>query len=115
MSAAIAAAGGSGSHGSFAAFAVSLSIGCVCAWIAGRKGRNQLGWCIFGCVFNLVALVVVVLLPRRRLPDRASDQAPPPVPLRHTRTVAFPEDPARTRPDKGVADEIERWLESRDS
>jgi hypothetical protein len=50
----------------------------ACFVVAGRKGRNRLGWSVAGLLFTLPALVVVLLPPKRRSataprPDRALD------------------------------------------
>jgi len=38
----------------------------VCAAIAGMKGRNPLGWGIFGLFFSIITLIVVIVIPSKK-------------------------------------------------
>lgn len=40
-------------------------VACICAMIADQKNRSQFGWFLLGFLFSLIALVVLVLLPRK--------------------------------------------------
>jgi hypothetical protein len=37
----------------------------VCGVVAGRRGRNKIGWTVGGLVFGIFALGLLLLLPRR--------------------------------------------------
>jgi hypothetical protein len=45
----------------------------VMVWIyniAKRKGRHAVGWTILGFFFTIITLIVVLLLPSKRVTDR---------------------------------------------
>lgn len=44
-------------------FAIFLIFGAICAVIARQKGRDPVAWSIFGMLFCLLALIVLLLLP----------------------------------------------------
>ncbi len=41
---------------------VCLAFGFLCGYLAKQKNRHVLGWFILGCLFNLLALIVIVFL-----------------------------------------------------
>lgn len=42
-----------------------IIVACICAMIANEKNRSPFGWFLLGFLFSLIALVVLVLLPRK--------------------------------------------------
>ena len=57
---------------------LALAFGVACAVIANNKGRSAFGWFILGCLFSLLALIVIACLKPaepEKLPD---DQRPCP-------------------------------------
>lgn len=61
--------------------AIWFGIAVVTAIVASSRGRSGFGWFLLGCLFSLLALILVALLPSRRAP---------------------PIDPAAPRPDTHV-------------
>jgi hypothetical protein len=114
--------------GSFTAFVFTFAVATACGLVAQRKGRNRLAWSVLGFFFTILALVIVLVLPRagRARPRPTivdADLAPPDTDrqmshsdIRHARTVAFPVSTAA--PDgtnEGVdTDEIEAWLKTQE-
>lgn len=41
---------------------LALAFGVACAVIANNKGRSAFGWFILGCLFSLLALIVIACL-----------------------------------------------------
>jgi sensor c-di-GMP phosphodiesterase-like protein len=58
------------SSGSVLAFIFTIAIAYSCGVIAQRKRRSRLVWFILGGLFSVVALVAVLLIPRRGLAPR---------------------------------------------
>jgi cell division protein FtsW (lipid II flippase) len=67
--------------------AIAASLGLIVAAIARSKGRRFVDWWIYGTFFFLIALIVILVLPRKTLevPARTAGGAPqpriPPPPL----------------------------------
>jgi hypothetical protein len=61
----VLAAGGISTFGSLIGFIIAILIAYACASIARSKGRSPVVWGILGFFFTLIALVIIVLLPRR--------------------------------------------------
>lgn len=41
---------------------LALAFGVACAVIANNKGRSAFGWFVLGCLFSLLALIVIACL-----------------------------------------------------
>lgn len=41
--------------------------GAICGYIAEKKGRNAIGWSIGGVAFGVFALIVLALLPSKKI------------------------------------------------
>lgn len=44
---------------------LSIALAWICASLAKSKGRNNILWGILGFFFNVFALVIILLLPRK--------------------------------------------------
>ena len=42
-----------------------IVVACICAMIAGQKNRSQFGWFLLGFLFSLIALIILIILPRK--------------------------------------------------
>ena len=43
---------------------IVLALGFIAAWIAHTKGRNVGVWFVLGCLFGILALPIIVCLPK---------------------------------------------------
>ena len=44
---------------------VWIVVACICAMIAGQNNRSQFGWFLLGFLFSLIALIILIILPRK--------------------------------------------------
>ena len=51
--------------GTIVGFAIAVAFAVVCNRIAVRKGRGPILWAVLGFFFPLIALIVILLLPRK--------------------------------------------------
>lgn len=61
----VLAAGGLRTFGSLVGFLLAVLVAYGCSAIARSKGRSGVVWGILGLFFTLIALLVIVLLPRK--------------------------------------------------
>ena len=52
--------------GYFAGLLVSLIFGAICNRVAAGKGRHTIAWFLLGFFFTCIALIVLLILPRRQ-------------------------------------------------
>ena len=47
---------------------VDVAFAAACGYLAWQKGRSVLWYVLFGLLFSLITLIVILLLPSRRRP-----------------------------------------------
>lgn len=62
------------------ALAFQLGMAILVAWLAGRKNRNTGLWFFYGFFFSVIALLHVILVPKKRVKNVAPPPAEPVVP-----------------------------------
>ena len=45
--------------------AVALVFGAACGTIASNKGHRAVLWFILGCIFSIISLLIILVLPRK--------------------------------------------------
>ena len=51
--------------GTIVGFAIAVAFAVICNRIAVRKGRGPILWAVLGFFFPLIALIIILLLPRK--------------------------------------------------
>ena len=87
---------GSGDVGVVILLIVLLGLGFIPATIANSKGYSAVGFYFFGLFFFLPALIVVLVLPNKKVAVAASPLPRGPDPIRPTPTL--PSSPSRPSP-----------------
>lgn len=62
------------------ALAFQLGMAILVAWLAGRKNRNAGLWFFYGFIFSLIALLYVLLVPKKRVTEVVLPPVKPVVP-----------------------------------
>ena len=44
---------------------VALVFGAACGTIASNKGRRAVLWFILGCIFSIISLLIILVLPKK--------------------------------------------------
>ncbi len=71
-------------------FLLMLAFGIIVALIANSKGRNPIGWFIYGALLFLIAIVHVLVIPRSTKAEAARARASGRVPCPHCAEMVLP-------------------------
>lgn len=55
-------------------FGIWFGLAVITGIVASSRGRSGLGWFLLGCMFSLLALILVALLPSRKRDPNAPTQ-----------------------------------------